>query len=378
MQVAGAQDHRVELPRLAAREVDRAAVEAVDERQLLHAVRPVVADRPGAVGHRHRAGAHLERLHADVLGGVGGADEQDPLVRQVLGAAEVVGVLDRAGEGVDALEPGHVGEAEVAGGDDDAVELGGGGAARAEVLHGHGEVVLVAVVVHPAHGRGELHLVLDLRPAHAAVDVVPQHFARWVGRDRPAEVLVEGVLGELQGLLRAVRPQVAVHRGVHRLAVLVDPAAPAVVPLAAPVVLLLVADDLGDRGARALRGLEGPQGGDAAGAGSEDGDSLIRQLHSFRPSPASRSSRAETFGGGGASAEGSPRAPGLDTGPSIPRRGGGQCGLRQRDRGARRGAPQGSHHSKRPPCAPRTVGRPSRARSPAGGTEAAIRGQWSA
>ncbi len=276
VQVAGTQDHGVELAGLTVGEVHGAALEAVDQRQFLHALGPVVAHGGGPVGHGDVRGAHLVGLHADVLGGVGRADQQDALALESLGAAEVVSVADRAGEGLDPLEVRHVGEAEVAGGHDHPVELGAGGLARAQVLHGHGEGVLVAVVVHPADGGGELDFALGLGAADAAVDVVPQHLARRVGGDGAAEVLVEGVLGELQGLLGAVRPQVAVHGGVHGLAVAVRAGAPVVVPLAAPVVLLLVADDLGDLGPCALGGLERTQCGDPAGSGSDDGNTLSR------------------------------------------------------------------------------------------------------
>src|SRR5690606_6555263 len=107
-----------------------------------------------------------------------------------------------------------------------------------------------------------------------AHDVVAQHRARRVGRDRAAEVLLEAVIGELQALLGAVRPQVAVHARVHRLAMLVQAGAPGVVPHAAQVGLLLEADDLGHVRARAAGGIEGTQLGQAAWAGAEDGDSL--------------------------------------------------------------------------------------------------------
>src|SRR5690606_20190460 len=80
--------------------------------------------------------------------------------------------------------------------------------------------------------------------------------------------------GELQALLRAVRPQVAVHARVHGLAVLVQAGAPGVVPHSPEIGLLLEADDFRDFGTRAAGGIEGAKLGQAAGAGAEYGDTL--------------------------------------------------------------------------------------------------------
>src|SRR5690606_31737178 len=84
----------------------------------------------------------------------------------------------------------------------------------------------------------------------------------------------EAVVGELQALLRAVRPQVPVHARGHRLAVLVRARAPAVVPHAPELGLLPEADDLAAIGPRAAGGIASAQLGQAAGAGAEDGDTL--------------------------------------------------------------------------------------------------------
>jgi hypothetical protein len=74
-------------------------------------------------------------------------------------------------------------------------------------------------------------------------------------------MLLEGVVGELQALLGAVRPQITVHGAMDRLAELVEPGAPCVVPQTAPVRLLLVADDLRNLGPLGLGGLEGAKHG---------------------------------------------------------------------------------------------------------------------
>src|SRR5690606_13230419 len=71
---------------------------------------------------------------------------------------------------------------------------------------------------------------------------------RRVAGDLLAEMLLEGIVGEFQPLLRPVRPEVAIHRAMNRLAVFVQAGAPGVVPQPAPVGLLLEADDLGNLG----------------------------------------------------------------------------------------------------------------------------------
>ncbi|MNP43165.1 hypothetical protein D3C76_1369670 [compost metagenome] len=83
-------------------------------------------------------------------------------------------------------------------------------------------------------------------------------------------MLFEGVVGELQAFLGAVRPQVAVHAAVHRFTVLVQAGAPGVVPHAAPVALLLEADQFGDVGALVAGRLESAKLRQAARSGADD------------------------------------------------------------------------------------------------------------
>lgn len=75
--------------------------------------------------------------------------------------------------------------------------------------------------------------------------------------------------------LRPVRPEIAVHAAVHRLAMLVQAGAPGIVPHAPPVGLFLEADQFGNFRPGGLRRLEGSQLRQAAGAGTDDGDALI-------------------------------------------------------------------------------------------------------
>ena len=179
-----------------------------------------------------------------------------------------------AQELLEAGEVRDVGHREVTAGDDDVVELLGGDDVVGEVVGGDRELLRAFVERHLAHGMAESDEPADVALLDAALDVVPEDFPRRVRGDGPAEVLLEGVVAELEALLGAIRPEVAVHRTVDGLAIFVDAGAPRVVPEAAPVVLLLVADELGDLRALGGRRGEGPQLGQAAGTCADDGDSL--------------------------------------------------------------------------------------------------------
>src|SRR5690606_16879485 len=89
-----------------------------------------------------------------------------------------------------------------------------------------------------------------------------------------AEVRLEAERGELQAIPWAVRPQVAVHARVHRLAMLLQAGRPRAGPPAAQVGLYPEAGDHWYVCARAAGGIEGTQLGQAAWARAEDGDSL--------------------------------------------------------------------------------------------------------
>src|SRR5690606_7678964 len=107
-----------------------------------------------------------------------------------------------------------------------------------------------------------------------ALDVVEQNGARGKRRDGTTEVLVKGVIGELQAFLGAVGPQVAIHAAMYRLAMLVQTGAPRVVPQAAPVRLLLEADDFRDGLACLAGGFESAKLSQATGSCTDDGDTL--------------------------------------------------------------------------------------------------------
>src|SRR5690606_25732998 len=75
--------------------------------------------------------------------------------------------------------------------------------------------------------------------------------------------------------LRAVRPEVTIHAAVDRFAVFIQPGAPGVVPHAAPVLLLFVADEFGNGCALFLGRLESAQLGKAGGTGANNGNAFL-------------------------------------------------------------------------------------------------------
>ena len=284
MQIAGAQDDRVDVLGRAVLEMGGLADDLLQQRHLLPVVRPFEAHRLRAVAGGDRFRAVFVALRADVLGRIAAADDQDVLALELHGVAEIMAVQDAAVEGREAFEIRHVGHREMAGGDDHIVEFFGVGDVVGAVVRGDGEFLRLVGIGDHAHRAVEAHPFAHARFLDAALDVVPQHGARRVRADRPAEVLLEGVVGEFQALLRAVRPEIAVHRAMHRVAMLVEAGAPGVVPQAAPVGLLLEAHDLGDVRALVGRRLEGAKLRKAGRSGTNDGNTLV---HSNPPGPIS-------------------------------------------------------------------------------------------
>ena len=275
VQIAGAQDDGVDILGGAVLEVRGLADDLLQQRHLLPVLRPFEAHRLGAVAGGDRFGAVFVALRADVLGRIGAADDQDVLALEFHGVAEIMAVQDAAVEGREALEIGHVGHREMPGGDDDIVELFRIGDVVGAVMRGDGEFLRLVRIGHHAHRAVEAHPFAHAGLLDAALDVVPQHGARRIGADRPAEMLLESVVGEFQAFLRPVRPEVAVHRAVHRVAMLVEAGAPGVVPQAAPVGLLFEADDLGNVGALVGGRLEGPELRQAGRSGANDGNTTF-------------------------------------------------------------------------------------------------------
>src|SRR5690606_31204504 len=137
--------------------------------------------------------------------------------------------------GFDAFEVRHVRRGKVATGNYHIVERLGIGALVCQVFDRDAELLRRLVEVHPARHRAEPDAAAHIALVDTALDVVEQNGARGKRRDGTTEVLVKGVIGELQAFLGAVGPQVAIHAAMYRLAMLVQTGAPRVVPQAAPV-----------------------------------------------------------------------------------------------------------------------------------------------
>ena len=162
-------------------------------------------------------------------------------------------------ERLEALELRHVRCREVTGGDNHVVELLGVLVVLDEIMRRHRELAAAFIVADVTHRGAEADPVTHAGLLHPAFDIIEQHRARRIGRDRLAEVLFERIVGELQPFLGPVRPKIAVHRAVYRLAIFIRTGAPGVVPQAAPVVLLFKTHDLRDVRTLFLGRLKGPQ-----------------------------------------------------------------------------------------------------------------------
>ena len=217
-----------------------------------------------------RLAAVLPALRTDILGRVRSADDQDVLVLEFHRVAEIVRVQHAAVEGFETFEVGHVRGREVPGGDDHVIELLGILDVLVQVVRGHLEHARALVVGDVAHRRVEAAPVAHAGFLDAALDVIEEHRARRIGCDRPAEVILEKVIGEFESFLGTVRPEVAVHAAVHGFAVIVETRAPGIAPQTAPVCLFFEADDIRNFGALFLRRLECPQLREAARARTDD------------------------------------------------------------------------------------------------------------
>ena len=82
-----------------------------------------MADCFAAVAQRHASCAHLVGLYANIFGRVGRTDHQDALVRKLFGTAEIVCVLDNAGECFDTRKTWYVRMRKVPGGHDDLIKI---------------------------------------------------------------------------------------------------------------------------------------------------------------------------------------------------------------------------------------------------------------
>jgi hypothetical protein len=89
--------------------------------------------------------------------------------------------------------------------------------------------------------RNKLSKVLLLKPSH---EISSKNIPWQIRRHRLSEMFFESVVWKLEAFFRKVGPQLTVHTRMHMLSVLVGSTPPCVVPLSAPVWLLLDADYL--------------------------------------------------------------------------------------------------------------------------------------
>src|SRR5579859_3122192 len=259
MLITGAQDDRVDALVRVVGEVSDIAAHALQYRFLFPVFGPVIAHRRRAIATGDALRTVLVALGADVFRRIAAADQQYILVLELQRVAEIVCMQDATAKTLEAGEAWRIRCREVAARVDDIIELFRRRCAGGIVLRSDGEFPGCGVEAHLTNRRIEA----DIRPyagfLDASANIVPQHLARWIRGDRFAEMLLEGVVRELQAFLWSVGPQVAIHAAVHRLAVLVGARAPGVIPHAAPVLLLLEADDIGNVGSFFSRGLESAQ-----------------------------------------------------------------------------------------------------------------------
>mmetsp|Transcript_29430 Transcript_29430/g.77363 ORF Transcript_29430/g.77363 Transcript_29430/m.77363 type:complete len:512 (+) Transcript_29430:796-2331(+) len=249
-----------------------AAAHGREHGHLLDGGRPAVAHGRGAVADDDARRAELDQLQRNVLGGVAAADDEDALAGELSRVAEVVGVEDAAGERLETVEGGDVGHREVARGDEDVVVLRDRNLGGLCVLRADGEDAGGGVEGHVADDGVEVDKALEVVLGGAREDVVAEDLAARIRRGGLASVLVEGVVGVLEALLGAVGPEVVVHARVDGLARAVHARLPGEVPLSAPVVALLEADDVE---LFLLCIVEGAKSGEAGGTGADDGDSCF-------------------------------------------------------------------------------------------------------
>lgn len=202
--------------------------------------------------------------------GITRAHDQQFLARELHGVAAIVRVQHAPREFVETFEGRDVRGGEVATRVDDEIEFSRRGGVGDEVVRGDRELAGGGRILDRADRGVELPVVTDVRAFDPTGDVVVQDCTRRAGGKRAAEVLLEAVIRELQAFLRAVGPQVAVHAAVHKFTEFIGTRAPRVVPQSTPVRRSLEAREVRDLHALGTGGFECPEGGEAAGAGADD------------------------------------------------------------------------------------------------------------
>src|SRR5579863_3554270 len=157
---------------------------------------------------------------------------------------------------------------------DDVVEHLGPHLVFVQILDRDAKFACYRVVFDETDRRAEIYVLAHIALLDAALDVIVQHGARRVRRNRTAEMLFEGIIGKFQTFLRPIRPKKPIHAAVDRLAIFVEARSPGVIPEAAPLRLLLEANEFWNISALAARRFERAQSREATGSGAEDRDTL--------------------------------------------------------------------------------------------------------
>ena len=92
----------------------------------------------------------------------------------------------------------------------------------------------------------EFNVFSDIGLFHPAFDVVKQDGTRRIACDGLSKMLFKGIVGKFQPLFRTIGPEVAIHRPMARVAMLVYAGSPCVIPQAAPIRLFFKTNDVRD------------------------------------------------------------------------------------------------------------------------------------
>jgi len=272
--IARAQDDRIDRLAGAIPEMGGLALDPHQRRLFFPVDRPVEAHGCSTIAGGDRFRAVFPALRSDVLGRIAGTDDQHILSAEFSRVAKIMGMGDATVEIREAGIFWNVRAGEMSRGDDHMIESLLIDVVALHVVDGDGKVPGLIIIFDPAHHRIEADPVTHPSLFDPALDIVEHHGAGRVRGDLLAEMLFEGIVGELQPFLGPVGPQIAIHRTVHGFAMFVGAGAPSVVPEAAPVRLLLEADDLGNFRPFQESGLKGTQLGKPRRASANDGDSL--------------------------------------------------------------------------------------------------------
>ena len=100
---------------------------------------------------------------------------------------------------------------------------------------GDNEATFCRIKAHVANIRAEPDIFANIRLFHTPNDIVKQHRSWWKAGYWLAKMLFERVIGKFQTLFWTVGPQIAIHRPMTGVSMLINPGAPCVIPQSAPI-----------------------------------------------------------------------------------------------------------------------------------------------